>query len=875
MGNVFTKEKSALQKWNKFPLGGGAIDMTPKRTFPKVIIAGVLVTAFCVIGLVLLLRTSLNRYQNSVAQESAEHLSEINRQIYLYVEESVQNDWQIVNDIAVGLENVNISSDEKLIEYLKRRKDVWYALNVSITTEDGIAVNQNNERLDGARIQERVDLAMERERYFQILDNTMEYTIPVNTENYFEGKKIIAVTLEVAVNSLVDNANLVSFDGEADIYLTRQNGDCISRFSQGDQEPVKNVMSLFPEGLTSIRGGVSLYDELSLPGTSEYYYEDGGEGKYLILTTIEGPNEWWNLFYVIKSDTVNSTMNHYMWNMIVLCTVTTVIVLIILLIALVYSYRGYMKHYTKELRNRETLFDLLVSETQNVFGMFSLDQEEPLYLTSNIRKVIGESIIYIKERNGEIKILDSSDREPAPLNLVNKALIGWDRKKTYISPYLPVKLQGEEHFIVLKLYPVSDSEGFFIGICQDVTQEQQRAEILSNALVMADKANHAKTEFLSKMSHDIRTPLNAILNMSRFLKEELDNREKAEEYLGVIQDSSEHLLELINEILDMSKIENGKLELNSEPFDLNECITQVYDMIRPTSVEKKQRFLVQRTEIIDRYLLGDNLRLRQILLNLLNNAVKFTDIGGEIFFEITQLPALREEVAAFRFIVRDNGIGIDEKSLEELFVPFSRAETARKKAIEGTGLGLAIAKSFIEAMGGSIQVTSHIGEGTTFTVEVFFLKDTKRKQSEGQTVVKNPISDEKELPFEGITVLLVEDSEINRQIAGIILSRWGMRIDNAENGKTAVDMVSRTPDRYRIIFMDVQMPVMDGYEACQNIRHMDSPAAGIPIIAMTANMMPEDVERARMAGMNAHVGKPIQPEELYTAICQVLQGIGR
>lgn len=565
-------------------------------------------------------------------------------------------------------------------------------------------------------------------------------------------------------------------------------------------------------------------------------------------------------------------------NLLILSVSVILITILLLLLTMVYFYRVYQKRSGKEIIARERLFDLLVKDTQNAFALYSLDLPEPIYITSNAVKLLGGNTLFLTEREGEIlftsipvQTSEETEKEwEAKNNLalaeLNQTIKGWDRATPYVSPYISMIIKGETHYIVAKLYPVSGSRREFIAIAEDVTQEQVRAEALKNALALADSANKAKTDFMSKMSHDIRTPLNAILNMALFMKRDMTNLKKQETYLNIISDSSEHLLSLVNEILDMSKIESGKLVLAQEPFDMNECVTQVCDIIRPLCEEKQQTLQVIHEELKNRKLLGDTLRLRQILLNLLNNAVKFTERNGAIQFEIEELPTLREEIAAFRFIVTDNGIGIDAESLGHIFEPFERASNTKMRVIEGSGLGLSISKSYIEAMGGNIRVESEPGKGTCFIAEVYFNKDNT-------TLQKTEIQDSgSKISFEGKPCLVVEDSEINQQIAGILLRDWGFVPTFVGNGKEAVDKIIETKCGFALIFMDVMMPVMDGYEACRTIRGLKlAGCKTIPIIAMTANVMPEDVEKARQAGMDAHVGKPIRPNELLNVIIRMLQ----
>jgi CheY-like chemotaxis protein len=371
------------------------------------------------------------------------------------------------------------------------------------------------------------------------------------------------------------------------------------------------------------------------------------------------------------------------------------------------------------------------------------------------------------------------------------------------------------------------------------------------------------------MSHDIRTPLNAIVGMARFAEESLDDREKLLHYIKIIQGSSEHLLQLINDVLDMSRIESGKLRFAEDSFDLKESLDSVYDIIAPLCAAKQQHFVFDRDGIKTERVKGDSLKLNQILINLLNNAVKFTHEDGHISFSARELQSIKPGIASYKFAVRDDGIGIPPDKLEQIFEPFTRMDDTAVRSIEGTGLGLAITKSFVEAMGGKIMVRSEVGKGSEFTVEVSFLADKEREpqKSAGDKLANTT-------DFSGRRALLTEDNEINRYIASTILQGWGFAVDEAGDGAAAISKFKASePGYYDIIFMDIQMPVMNGYDAVTSIRRLSrKDAASVPIVAMTANVFAEDVEKARQAGMNAHVGKPIDPDALRKVTASLLSG---
>ncbi len=397
----------------------------------------------------------------------------------------------------------------------------------------------------------------------------------------------------------------------------------------------------------------------------------------------------------------------------------------------------------------------------------------------------------------------------------------------------------------------------------DVTQEHKDQERIAAAVVVAEQANAVKSRFFSNMSHDMRTPMNGIVGMTAIAKRSLDDRERVLDCLNKIDFSSRHLLNLINDVLDMSKIESGKLALVSEPFDLGELLQGLEAILRP-QCESKGQTLTFTVDIRHPKLTGDTLRLNQIFMNLLANAVKFTPEGGAVSFQALEREQ-RAGSAAFCFTVTDNGIGIEPEAQKNIFTPFERVSSTKVHQIEGTGLGLAITKNLVTAMGGQLSLKSSPGRGSSFMVDMELL--LQEGEAPGPSVSEDAVMDESS--FAGRRFLLAEDNALNQEIAVELLSAYGACMDTADDGKQALDKFTvSAPGYYDAILLDIQMPVMNGYEAARAIRACDHPQAKyIPIIAMTANVFAEDVLAAKAAGMDAHVGKPIDVAHLM----QVLQ----
>ena len=397
--------------------------------------------------------------------------------------------------------------------------------------------------------------------------------------------------------------------------------------------------------------------------------------------------------------------------------------------------------------------------------------------------------------------------------------------------------------------------------------ELQKAK-LESACADAQRANAAKSDFLARMSHDIRTPINGILGLSEVSEHFENDPAKLKELRKKGRAVAWHLLSLVNDILDMSKLESGCIELAEEPFDLNELLDQCRDIVAQQAAELKVT-LVSENHVpsADAGLIGSPLHVRQILTNILSNAIKYNRENGSVSVSIDELERCGERVL-IRFTVSDTGIGISEEFQKKIFEPFSREKSDPENPVEGTGLGMAIVKKLTDKMGGSIAVKSRPGEGSTFTVVLPFLID--------ESAAPEPASEASHTAaasLNGINILLVEDNQLNMEIAEFLLRKAGAEITKATNGSEAVDIFSESREGFfSVILMDIMMPVMDGCTASRVIRSLPRrDAASVPIIAMTANAFTEGVKKCCAAGMNSHLAKPFKPENLISIIAELTQ----
>ena len=400
------------------------------------------------------------------------------------------------------------------------------------------------------------------------------------------------------------------------------------------------------------------------------------------------------------------------------------------------------------------------------------------------------------------------------------------------------------------------------NITEEKTRDLKQQEFLREALSAAEQANKAKTTFLNNMSHDIRTPMNAIIGFTNLAQKNMDNSALVKDYLNKISTSSNHLLSLINNILDMSRIESGNVKLDEKSVHISSLLEDLRAMVQSLITSKNLNLYINTQDVVHEDVLTDKLRLNQMLLNIVGNAIKFTEPSGEIDICLIEKPCSMKDYATYEFTVKDNGIGMSKEFVGHIFDTFSREYSSTVSGIQGTGLGMAITKNIVDMMGGNIQVESEEGKGSLFTVtlnlrlasEVVQEKDKKTKHD-----------------YKGKHILLVEDNALNREIASSILEETGLTIDSVEDGDIAVERIKEKPsDTYDLILMDVQMPRMDGYTATREIRNLDDKQkANIPIVAVTANAFEEDKKKAIESGMNGHISKPINIEE----IAQVLDEI--
>ncbi len=672
------------------------------------------------------------------------------------------------------------------------------------------------------------------------------------------------------------------------------------------------------------------------------------EGRAHYLTYQPVGFSGWMLVSAAPADVVNAGMSRFSLVTLTVMALLFGILALGAVTASVHTSRRRMWEQDREIRSREELFDLLTENTEDIFVLFSPQEGfHAQYVSPNLDRVLGMDPEEVRADARTILFDGQEERfssSPSQLTAEVLSSVPVGGMWTGERDVLHARTQELRRFKQLLHHCTLEDKDQFILMLSDRTQERQMYEALGEALHTAKAANEAKSNFLANMSHDIRTPMNAIVGFSVLLGRDAEHPEKVREYTRKISSSSQHLLNLINDILDMSKIESGKTSLNVSEFSLPQLVDDLYAMMLPQARAKSQRFALHTRGSLPELLLGDKLRLNQVLINLLSNAVKYTQPGGQISLTLQGLGACAPGRARLRFIVADNGYGMSETFMQTIFDPFAREITDATREIQGTGLGMAITKNIVDLMGGSICVESELGKGTTFTLDLelaaadqarddgfwprhgitrllvadgeeaarrirrtagpqppllvltsfnldearhagqsmeidlflpkpFFLSRLQRAAAQLLEPEPGPqeAPEQEEASLEGLRILAAEDNEINAEILVELLEMEGAACQVVPNGREAVSRFAASqPGEFDMIFMDVQMPVMDGYDATRAIRGSGHPLADvIPIIAMTANAFEEDVQTAFAAGMDAHTAKPIDMSRLRAVISRL------
>ncbi len=537
------------------------------------------------------------------------------------------------------------------------------------------------------------------------------------------------------------------------------------------------------------------------------------------------------------------------------------------------------KSFEEQSHHQLALFNTLAKDYLNVYLIdLETDTVKVLKLRGFVTTGLGDDHNAIHPYEATCEQYIGERVHPDDRNMMRHAMSikavkeALSANSEYVFAYRVID-QGETHYYQFKYVMAENGEGVLAGfqnIDSTIAKEREQQELLRTALAAAEEANASKSAFLSSMSHDIRTPLNAIIGFTDLAKKRTDDPAAISRYLEKVTTSSNHLLDLVNDVLDMSHIESGKVTLDEKPINLLKVLEDLHTIVAENARAAKIHLSFDTSGIKNENVLGDELKIKKVLLNILGNAVKFTEEGGSVTFSVDERKLRSSDYTHYVFHIRDTGIGMDDSFKSHAFDAFAREKAGDDFTTPGTGLGLSIAKSLINIMSGSIHLESEKGVGTEFTISLH-LRAIEAKEEAPKKDAENAAGSRKS--FEGKRVLLVEDNELNREISAEILKAAGFQVDDAEDGRVAVRKIADGDvGTYDLVLMDIQMPNMNGYEATRAIRNLPNPQkASIPIIATTANAFNSDRDEALAAGMDGHIAKPIDVALLIEKMCDLIK----
>ena len=554
-----------------------------------------------------------------------------------------------------------------------------------------------------------------------------------------------------------------------------------------------------------------------------------------------------------ETNVVNASMNRLQVITIPAIIALAVFIFGILIFFIVSESRKNLAAKDTEILYREELFSILTNNVDEVFIMIDADDCQVGYVSPNIERILGLDEKAVRK---DIRLVDELAAGPDTVRILDRLPeIALGEYKQFEREYIHNRSGQYLWFLATVYHTEINGEEKYVAMLSDRAKERRMNQTLSNALDVARSANKAKSNFLANMSHDIRTPLNAIVGFSTLLQKYADKTDKVREYSKKIADSSEHLLGLINDVLDMSKIESGKTCLNLTEFSLSEFVGEIYTILMPQVKMKKLCFEIRSRGILPEGIVGDRLRINQVILNLLSNAIKYTQEGGTVTFTVEGLKKNRRGRAHLRFIVDDNGCGMSAEFLSRIFEPFARENNAKLECIQGTGLGMAITKNIVELMGGTISVKSVPDCGSTFTVDLEF--QTTESGIDSEFWEKH-----------GITRMLIADDqeEICHDVRDL-MSETGVEVDCAVGGKEAVRMAyaaKEIHEEYHVIVLDWKMPDMDGIEAAGKIKERMGEES--PVMILSAYDFEGIGDETKNAGITDFIGKPFFVSDLIRIV---------
>ena len=939
----------------------------------------------------------------TVYEESVSHLTEVFHQSDNMLRELTEKNLTYLHMWGENLQNT--SSEDEIRDYIKKAQEDAGFLEFFFLSADGNYKMPTGET-GYLGLQENVE-----EEIRQGNDVIANASVPGKSQllvfatpkahGTYQGFEYDAIAIAYENSDIVDVLDISAFDGNAQSLIVHPNGRVVIDHSSESWGNVYNFFGLLREHSDmSEKEFNELLEKFKVGRTDAMLLNLDGGNYYLVY---EKSNiQDWMFLGLVQADIVNASMNSLQRSTMLLVGVVVLCIAAFLISLIIQTNRTNLRRKDTEILYRDELFQKLSMNVDDVFLMLDAKTYQADYVSPNAEKLLGITAEQIRKDIRVLGKLHPAEHEDLEKNYLEEIQVHEQREGDF--KYVHLKTGEKRWFHNIAMGSEVNGKKKYILVMSDRTSDWKMNQALSEAVRAAETANKAKSTFLSNMSHDIRTPMNAIIGFTTLAVSNIDDKKRVQDYLGKILSSSNHLLSLINDILDMSRIESGKIHLEETEVSLSEVLHDLKTIISGQIHAKQLELYMDVMDVTNEDVYCDKTRLNQVLLNLLSNAVKFTPAGGTVSVRIRQCHGTQKGSELYEIRVKDNGIGMSQEFVQKIFSPFERERTSTVSRTQGTGLGMAITKNIVDMMGGTIEVQTEQDKGTEFIVRLPFRTQPEHQRTEkiaeleglkalvvdddfntcdsvtkmlvrvgmrsewtlsGREAVlrarqsmelgdafhayiidwrlpdmngievtrqirslgdDTPIiiltaydwsdieaeakaagvtafcakplfmSDIREtlmtaigqsqsepedsvLPaagsdFRGRCILLVEDNELNREIAVEILNEYGFLVDTAKNGAEAVEKVKNSePGNYDLVLMDVQMPVMNGYEATKQIRALDNPAlAGITILAMIANAFDEDRKKALECGMDGFLSKPIVIEELISTLHDNLLG---
>ena len=933
----------------------------------------------------------------TVYQESTSHLTEIFHQSNKALNELVNKNLTYLHMWSAYLQKA--STEKEICDYINKVQEEtgfsgFYFLSFdgnykTITGETGYLGLQGN--LDD-KITQRNDIIMN--AALPGKSQMLVFACP-EVNGIYQGFEYDAIAVAYDNSDIVKVLDISAFQGNAGGYVVHSDGRVVIDHAPESWKTAYNFIAVLRDHSGLSEDEIMAFsEELKQGHTGAMLVNLEGRNYYLIYEKVNIQD--WELLGIVPADIVNASMNELQFSTLIIVGALLFSIAAFIIVMILRKNRLNIKSKNTQILYRDEMFKKLSMNVDDVFLMVDAKTARVDYVSPNVEKLLGITVKQIKENIYVLGKLHPQDTEGQRSKHLKGLLVNEQREWDF--EYVHKKTGEQRWFHIIAMGSEIEKKQKCIIVMSDRTADRKMNQALSDAVSAAETANRAKSTFLSNMSHDIRTPMNAIIGFTTLAVSNIENQEKVRDYLGKILASSNHLLSLINDILDMSRIESGKIHLEETKVNLSDLLHDLKTIISGQIHAKQLELYMDAMDVTDEDIYCDKTRLNQVLLNLLSNAIKFTPAGGTVSVRLRQFPSTQKDCAQYEIRVKDNGIGMSQEFAQKIFDPFERERTSTVSKIQGTGLGMAISKNIVNMMGGTIEIKTQKNKGTEFIIRLMFRIQSEKHRVEkiteleglkalvvdddfntcdsvtkmlvkvgmrsewtlsgkeavlrakqsielgdafhayiidwrlpdmngievtrqirslgddtpiiiltaydwseieveakaagvtafcakpmfmsdlretlmtalGQKKEQNndDVLPEADFNFKNKHILLVEDNELNSEIATEILTEYGFIVDTAENGAEALEKVSTSkPGTYDLVLMDVQMPIMNGYEATKCIRKLKDPAlANISILAMTANAFDEDRKKALESGMDGFLSKPIVIKELVQAL---------